>query len=187
MSEMNKFDDIFLARWLNNELSEEELKQFKSSEHYDTFVKIIKGTEQLKAPDYNLEEAFSSVKKTKNKTSLIYKNKSSKNKWQLGIAASFFLLIGLFAYFNFFNSTEFSSDYGKQLSFLLPDGSKVLLNSKSTITYNKNNWNTNRTLNLDGEAFFDVEKGSTFTVKTTHGHVKVLGTEFNVNSSNDFF
>ena len=63
----------------------------------------------------------------------------------------------------------------------------MLLNSKSTITFNKHNWDTNRTLELNGEAFFDVEKGNTFTVKTSQGNVSVLGTEFNVNASVDFF
>lgn len=184
---MNKLDDTFLARWLNNELSEEELNQFISSEHYNTYVNILKGADQLKAPDYNLDEAYTAFTEKKNNTSIFYKNKYSKNKWQLSIAASLFLLIGLFTYFTFFKTTQFSSDYGNQLAFDLPDGSKVLLNSKSTITYNNYNWKKNRVLQLDGEAFFDVEKGSDFIVKTTQGNVHVLGTEFNVSSGNDFF
>lgn len=184
---MNKLDDIFLSRWLNNELSEDELNQFKSSEHYNTYVNIIKGTDKLQAPSYNLNNAFSDLKEKRNTTTINNPNTPSKNRWQWGVAASVILLIGFFAYFNFFNTTEFSSDYGKQLAFELPDGSKVLLNSKSTITFNKHNWDTNRTLELSGEAFFDVEKGNTFTVKTSQGNVSVLGTEFNVNASVDFF
>jgi len=184
---MNKLDDIFLSRWLNNELSEDELNQFKSSEHYNTYLNIIKGTDKLQAPSYNLNNAFSDLKEKRNTTIISHPNTPSKNRWQWGVAASVILLIGFFAYINFFNTTEFSSDYGKQLAFELPDGSKVLLNSKSTITFNKKNWDTNRTLELNGEAFFDVEKGNTFTVKTLQGNVNVLGTEFNVNASTDFF
>jgi len=184
---MNKLDDIFLSRWLNNELSEDELNQFKSSEHYNTYVNIIKGTDKLQAPSYNLNDAFSDIKEKRTLTCINQPNTPSKNRWQLGIAASVILLIGFFTYSIMFSTTEFSSDYGKQLAFELPDGSKVLLNSKSTITFDKKNWNTNRTLELNGEAYFDVERGSTFTVKTPQGNVTVLGTEFNVNANTDFF
>ena len=64
----------------------------------------------------------------------------------------------------------------------LPDGSKVTLNSKSTISYGSE-WN--RSLNLEGEAFFEVVKGSKFTVNTNSGTVEVLGTSFNVYSRDD--
>lgn len=184
---MEEFDNIFLARWLDNKLSEDELKQFKASSDYSTYLQIIKGTDRLSAPEFNLEKTFSIIQKNRTKTFKVLKNKQQKTIWQFGIAASFILLIGLVTYFNTFNQTEFSSDYGKQLSFSLPDGSKVILNSKSTVTFNKFNWKNNRVLELDGEAFFDVETGNTFTVKTNQGNVTVLGTEFNINSDDGFF
>jgi len=184
---MNKFDDIFLSRWLNNELSEDELNKFKSSEHYNTYVKIISGTDKLKAPVYNLEEAFSAIKEKRTSYTNKTTNTFRKVKWQYGIAASVILLIGIFTYFNFFNMTIYSSDFGERLAFELPDGSKVLLNSKSTIKFNKYNWDTNRTLELKGEAYFDVEKGNKFTVETSQGEVSVLGTEFNVKAITDLF
>ena len=184
---MKKLDDIFLSRWLNNELSEDELSQFKASEHYNTYVNIIKGTDKLQAPSYNLNEAFLSIKENRNPKNIISTKAPSKKRWQLGIAASVILLIGLFAYINFFSATVYSSDFGKQVAFELPDGSKVLLNSKSSIEFNRRNWDNNRTLKLQGEAFFDVEKGNTFTVKTSQGEVSVLGTEFNVKAVPDLF
>lgn len=59
----------------------------------------------------------------------------------------------------------------------LPDGSQVSLNANSTLSYSED-WD--RTLSLDGEAFFEVTKGSKFTVNTAGGSVEVLGTSFNV-------
>jgi ferric-dicitrate binding protein FerR (iron transport regulator) len=53
------------------------------------------------------------------------------------------------------------------------------------LKYNKEIWGTSRTLNLKGEAFFEVKKGSKFTVNTPKGLVTVLGTKFNVRSRND--
>lgn len=179
---MNKQDDIFLSKWLNNQLTEEELSSFKSTDDYQLYVKIIEETDKLQAPAYDLNTAFEQLKGQRN-----VKNSISK-KWRfLNIAASIILLIGIFAYFNFYKTTTHYSDYGEQITFSLPDGSKVTLNSKSTISYNKHNWDENRSLVLDGEAYFDVEKGKTFTVVTSLGDVSVLGTEFNVNATDTYF
>lgn len=64
--------------------------------------------------------------------------------------------------------------------FKLPDGSLVTINSNSSLEYNKNTWFLSRKVNLEGEAYFEVEKGSDFEVKTESGFVNVLGTKFNV-------
>ena len=69
----------------------------------------------------------------------------------------------------------------------LPDGSFTHLNAKSTLTYNKKNWDNTRDINLNGEAFFKVTKGSTFNVITENGTVTVLGTQFNVKHRNNLF
>lgn len=178
-------DDIFLSRWLNNKLSPEELKQFKASEDYAIYARIIDETEKLQAPSYNLETAFALLKKEKETRK---PKKLNTKKWTgFSIAASVLLFLGLFAYYVFFSTTTYTSGYGQQLAFYLPDGSKVTLNSKSTASFTKYNWKNNREVKLDGEAFFDVEKGKTFTVNTTQGNVTVLGTEFNVNALNGFF
>ncbi|MEO9484253.1 MAG: FecR domain-containing protein [Ekhidna sp.] len=59
----------------------------------------------------------------------------------------------------------------------LPDGSQVILNANSTISYAEN-WD--RKVSLQGEAFFEVVKGGKFSVNTAIGSVEVLGTSFNV-------
>ncbi|MFK7953499.1 MAG: FecR family protein [Ekhidna sp.] len=66
----------------------------------------------------------------------------------------------------------------------LPDGSTVMLNASSTISYSED-WDRN--IHLDGEAFFEVTKGEQFTVITPLGNVQVLGTSFNVFARNDEF
>jgi len=69
---------------------------------------------------------------------------------------------------------------GEQLSYNFPDQSSAQLNSGSSIEYNPQNWETKREVVLKGEAFFEVEKGTTFEVVTNNGSVIVLGTSFNV-------
>ena len=62
----------------------------------------------------------------------------------------------------------------------LPDASEVRLNASSTIEYAEQGWEAERAVKLEGEAFFQVAKGQTFTVQTPTGSVQVLGTAFNV-------
>jgi transmembrane sensor len=61
----------------------------------------------------------------------------------------------------------------------LPDGSQVELNASSNLQFEEN-WGDERMVELQGEAFFEVKKGSSFQVRTNHGIVTVLGTSFNV-------
>lgn len=176
-------DDIFLSKWLNNQLTDKELNDFKASEDYPLYLKIIEGTDKLQAPSYDINTAFELLKKKRNSI-----NTKQSNQWRfINIAASITLLIGLFTYFNFFKTTTYSTSFGEQLSFKLPDGSVVTLNSKSSISFNTYNWSEHRTLSLKGEAYFDVEKGNTFTVTSHLGDVSVLGTEFNINTTNQYF
>ncbi len=61
-----------------------------------------------------------------------------------------------------------------------PDGSQVYLGSSSTLRWNPDTWSQNRSLDLEGEAFFEVAAGSPFTVGTGKCRILVQGTSFNV-------
>ncbi len=68
----------------------------------------------------------------------------------------------------------------------LPDGSRVFLNEGSEITYPES-FEQERTVKLDGEAFFEVmsDPASPFTVRSGQVIVSVLGTSFNVKDAGD--
>lgn len=75
--------------------------------------------------------------------------------------------------------------YGKKLTLNLSDGTKVFLNSGSTLTYPSNFKNSDRReVTLSGEAYFEVTKNikKPFIVKTKALNIRVLGTKFNVSS-----
>lgn len=63
---------------------------------------------------------------------------------------------------------------------ILPDGSEVDLRKGSTLSWDEEGWESHRTISLEGEAYFEVEKGSKFKVQGNTGTVEVLGTRFNV-------
>jgi len=73
---------------------------------------------------------------------------------------------------------------GARIYMLLPDGSKVWLNSESRLEYKKSFSDTVREVTLEGEGFFDVvkDKKHPFIVHTSDIDIKVLGTAFNVKS-----
>jgi transmembrane sensor len=76
---------------------------------------------------------------------------------------------------------------GHRLEYRLPDGSSVALNADSRLTFRKGSFNRKRTVDMDGQAFFNVGKGSSFIVKTSLGNVLVLGTSFDVFARDDQF
>ena len=65
--------------------------------------------------------------------------------------------------------------------FILPDSTKVWLNSNSRLTYDNNFSKNSRNVKLEGEAFFDVTKDEkkAFNVQMDEISVQVLGTKFN--------
>lgn len=74
---------------------------------------------------------------------------------------------------------------GRQFQLTLPDGSRVWLNAASSLRYPTAFTGKQRVVELDGEAYFEVEKnaGKPFKVKTGYGpQVEVLGTRFNINA-----
>lgn len=79
-----------------------------------------------------------------------------------------------------FSTTSYQSKSGETIDVVLPDGSKVVLNENSSLSYNRILWSISRKVEMNGEAFFVVEKGKKFTVNTNYGNIEVLGTEFNV-------
>lgn len=66
----------------------------------------------------------------------------------------------------------------------LPDGTSVILNHFSSITYPKQFREKQREVTLNGEAYFEVTKDRKhpFIVRTNVINVQVLGTHFNINA-----
>ncbi|WP_346318033.1 FecR domain-containing protein [Chitinophaga sp. YIM B06452] len=76
---------------------------------------------------------------------------------------------------------------GGQYTITLPDGSRVWLNASSSLRYPAVFSNSNRVVELKGEAYFEVAKqaGQPFVVKVDEMEVKVLGTHFNIMAYDD--
>lgn len=75
---------------------------------------------------------------------------------------------------------------GQRAELTLSDGTSVWLNSRSTLKFPDRFSADFRTVELDGEGYFDVkhDENTPFTVQTEKYAIHVLGTEFNVKAYN---
>jgi transmembrane sensor len=75
---------------------------------------------------------------------------------------------------------EYRTARGEQREIALADGSRVSLSANSRLQVMDN-----RTVQLEGEAFFEIQADTQhpFTVTTANARTRVLGTSFNVNAS----
>ena len=109
---------------------------------------------------------------------------------KLMVAAACFLLIAATTIYYFVSSSNSSTSYrssyitqpAEKKSLVLSDGTKVILNADSKLSVASDFGQEQRSVQLDGEAFFDVAHNAAkpFVVHTARMDVKVLGTAFNV-------
>lgn len=108
-------------------------------------------------------------------------------------AAGILLMTGLFTIYDSFLNRNYQessifvrTEQGNRSSVVLPDSTKVWLNSKSVISYPSGFESRNRTVVLTGEAFFDVaHRDKPFIVNVGELEIRVHGTRFNVSDYPD--
>jgi transmembrane sensor len=83
--------------------------------------------------------------------------------------------------------SEVRAPYGSRSEIKLPDGTQVILNAGSVVTYRNDYNSTNRQISLTGEAYFKVARNENipFIVNAGSVSIKALGTEFNVKAYAD--
>ena len=174
-------NDEILHKWVNGTLKAEELEEFKRRSEYDSLVELYKNTEQLAAPEVDENTMLQSILNMEKKEfPEVNKDKRHFLPSWVKYAAAAILLFSVWFFWPEGSEVVFKMAKGEKAEALLPDESTFVLNAESILKYDPSTWNLDRSLQLDGEAFFDVRKGSTFKVKTKNGTIQVLGTQFNV-------
>ncbi len=116
-------------------------------------------------------------------------SRQNRYRWSLAAAVSALLLIATALIYHTNPTTRtVSTAYGEQQTVSLPDGSVVIVNANSRLSYHET-WEEDKTRKvwLEGEAYFKVSKQKSsdnshikFVVYADDLEVQVLGTEFNV-------
>jgi transmembrane sensor len=175
-----------ILKWFNNDLSGKEIEDLKQSEDLQTLEKINHYASQFETPKVDIHAALEAFE-ARNHSKKEPKVRTLNYKVFYRIAAVLAIALTS-AYFLFSNNiTSFETSIAQTKSVTLPDHSQAILNAGSKLSFNEKKWAIKRDLTLEGEAFFRVKKGQTFSVNTAAGTVKVLGTQFNVKQRKNYF
>ncbi|WP_246067699.1 FecR family protein [Changchengzhania lutea] len=180
--------ETLISKWLNNDLNDQELQAFKNLEDYDDLVRLNSGLQAFKADDYDTSKELENVL-SKITPTVIGGKTQTPTHWLkpfLRIAAVLAICFSVY-YYTTTLDTKITTDLAQKTTIALPDASSVFLNAKSLLVFNKNHWKKDRDVELEGEAFFKVAKGSSFKVITKSGTVTVYGTQFNVKQRDNHF
>tara|TARA_B100000795_G_scaffold71256_1_gene50121 strand:- start:12396 stop:13313 length:918 start_codon:yes stop_codon:yes gene_type:complete len=175
-----------LEKWLNNQASPADMDVLNAWPDFKIYKKIDLHTKAIAVPVHDIPFAIQELKQRRS----FAKNKAKKNSkiitmsHVLKIAAAFILLAVSSVYIASI-PTKIEASMAQIERVDLPDTSKITLQKNARVGYKKYGWLFNREVTLEGEAFFEVAKGKTFTVITPHGVVQVLGTSFNVSTTNE--
>ena len=115
------------------------------------------------------------------------------NPWKWAAAIVLPICIAFFTYYLVDSSQTVGApfivkaDKGDKATIELPDGTTVVLNSASQLSYLNNFGENGRRVQLNGEAYFKVahDEKCAFIVQVGDLEVKVLGTSFNVSAYED--
>jgi transmembrane sensor len=189
MNNSSSSKDRLIARWLADDLGKDEEKEFL--EWLETNPEIVNEIYELK--DLWIHTGLLKIPAGKNKNYRWEKlnaginQRSGRTRYYYWAAAAAVLIITFFAVF-YINSNQvlWITQNAEIRKMILPDRSVVIINSASDVKYNHLFWITRRTLFLEGEAFFKVEKSNKpFFIKCGNSSIEVLGTEFNVKLRNN--
>ncbi len=177
-----------IKRWLSGELSKAERDEFENSEAFAQIDKLLEAVKNFKSPGYDVKSEYARLSDNlfqPKKTITLY----SRLTPLLRIAAILIVavILGYFSY-TYINQRINNQEWiAEAHEVYLPDSSLVKLNAGAKIKFNEKKWHKTRNIELDGEAFFKVNKGSQFNVITSHGTVTVLGTEFDVKNWENYY
>ncbi len=200
--ESSRTESLLIDQWLND--NKDNQKYFDEIEFiWNASGVTLDITDNEKNNDWNI--ILDKIgKKSKNQSSREFGQKTGtniflRNKTRKGlqsilrIAAIFILAFG-FSYTIFYFThkplnniplacNKVITHKGQKSQIMLSDGTKIILNSNSTLTYPTVFDEKKREVILEGEAYFEVQKQDNnvpFIVKTSEIDIEVTGTSFNV-------
>ena len=153
----------------------------------DLLRQALSELNNLSIPPVSADQAWNRLETSIRQQNNNLSDKHSIKRSVWSIATSVALLIGLFVAFVKWNYVNIKIGNMRQYTAVLPDNSLVWLNAGTCLSYERFRWNSNRKVQLKGEALFKVSKGSPFVINSYQKTISVLGTEFNVLSRDNYF
>lgn len=207
-------DEPSFNRWIKGEAGRTEQKRWKKwQEESPLHARVRKKAHML----YNLPMEESRGSDLQRELKQLQEHIDERNKifqlpdktrrnskgYRWAVAASIALLIAMVSAITLFiqqqpqevNSEPLYSNvevgYGEKANLKISDGSRIRLNSNSTLRYSPEQFNRSQVeVWLEGEAYFSIVKDPdgkerSFIIHTPDGDIHILGTRFNVNTRYD--
>lgn len=148
--------------------------------------------------EINVDKAWDNLNSRLSETGSFYEGSTTKTfsmrRTVMRIAAAVLLLLSIGGGMTYLlNGDRFSKEIvvitgneDKNQSITLPDGSNILLNRNTRLSYRSGFGKHGRDVSLAGEAFFEIvpNAGKPFIIDAGKANVKVIGTSFNVITRN---
>lgn len=168
-----------VERWIN--------ENSENSEYFNQLKKTWTNSKDLspKPVAVDIDKAWQNIN-----TKII--SKKINYQFLLRIAAILLLTFGIYFTYNLLNSQNKNSIIvatDNILNDTLKDGSIINLNKNSKLLVSKKFDKKSRNVKLEGEAFFEIahNKQKPFIIETDAGYIQVVGTKFNVNTTDSNF
>lgn len=206
-----------LIRYLSNQCTPEEtqrvrqwLKEDERNKDFLDFIGKIWEVEPRDEFEFDAKKAWNHFKVGNLRKDAVRipgsspdgdKSRRIKKPWgaYFSAAAAVFIIVFLFFYSNNgfglmgeadrgqFTMQEIITEKGQKTTFTLSDGTRVILNSGSTLRIPGRFKNESREVYLEGEAYFEVvhRENDPFIVHSGSFYTRVMGTEFVVSSYPD--
>lgn len=189
-------DESILMNYLKGKASQEECTQVEAWSEAsaanrktleDLYYILFLSDREAAMNAVDTEKSLAAFKRSLKKKELKPKFFFGRKRYVANVAA--FLIgavfaVGVFAWYSHKHADSYivSTEPGQRAQVLLPDGTHVWLNSSTQLAYKKEFWSNNRSVDLIGEAYFEVKRNeyTPFIVHSKNINVSVLGTKFNV-------
>lgn len=188
---MNKEFEILAAAYLSGELNTIEKSKFeerlkKNDELNEELKTLSQFWNKMDQKKFDTDKAWNNLSKRID-AEIPVKRKKMNMRVLISIAAASILLFGIIAVLlaQFLPGNDQIKYFAeKRMEITLPDASKVILQNGSKLTLDEHFNSKTRTVNLKGEAWFEVEpnKEVPFIIEAARCQVKVVGTKFSVKS-----
>ncbi|HEY0741210.1 MAG TPA: FecR domain-containing protein [Chryseosolibacter sp.] len=175
-------EDNLLVEW-RKQATQNEAEYQSSKKLFDAATRHYK---KSIVPDIDVENEWKIfLKKADHQKTVRQLNPPSAFSGLLRIAATVLLLMVSGALIYYYATKQDRLVFHTEANIetvTLPDGSTIILNRNSRIEYDSDFGDDNRSIALQGEAFFNVKKNSAlpFVISARSTTIEVVGTSFNV-------
>jgi transmembrane sensor len=206
MKEMNNIEKHTDKEWedLSSLLSEEKndnkdlLSRFMAEDNHNTIKNWKELREMNSDKEIDVDKAWNNLYSRLSENGLMTETPVVRRSFirttYFRIAATALILLGIGSVMVYLNdqgalsrkTTVATTENQKNLQVTLSDGSNVILNRNTTLSYRENFGRNGRNVALSGEAFFEIapDKENPFIIDAGKARIKVVGTSFNVNTNN---